>query len=176
VSRGDGDGRPSTRRWPRSHGDGTVTAAEADDDEFARIDAMSIPEWLDSRGPGWRRTSLIRRILERRLHSSEYGLEASEQSIFNLLYLIDYDAPDPFRVFGDSDERFHTHAGNDAFISGLAERLPPTQLVLEHRLVKVGRDGDAYVLTFLTTEDDEVTVTCEHVVFALRSRAYATSI
>jgi monoamine oxidase len=143
----------------------TVTAAEADDDEFARIDAMSIPEWLDSEA-GLAPEALIRRILEV-AYLEEYGLEASEQSIFNLLYLIDYDAPDPFRVFGDSDERFHTHAGNDAFISGLAERLPPTQLVLEHRLVKVGRDGDAYVLTFLTTEDDEVTVTCEHVVFAL---------
>jgi monoamine oxidase len=94
----------------------TVTAAEADDDEFARIDAMSIPEWLDSEA-GLAPEALIRRILEV-AYLEEYGLEASEQSIFNLLYLIDYDAPDPFRVFGDSDERFHTHAGNDAFISG----------------------------------------------------------
>ena len=45
-------------------------------------------------------------------YTTEYGLEIAEQSAWNLLMLIDTN-PDPFRIFGDSDERFHIRGGND---------------------------------------------------------------
>ena len=34
--------------------------------------------------------------------------------------------PDPFRIFGDSDERFHVRGGNDLCASTLAEALQAT--------------------------------------------------
>jgi monoamine oxidase len=140
----------------------TVTTAEADDAEFERVDAMSIPEWLETEA-GLADTSLIRRILEV-AYNIEYGLEADEQSVFNMLYLIDYDEPDPFRIFGDSDEVFHIHEGNDRIPTGLAEQLGSDRIALEHVLTRVAVTTDGrYELAF----ENDVTVTADHVVFAL---------
>lgn len=55
-------------------------------------------------------------------YTTEYGLETSRQSALNLLLLIDPE-PDPFRIFGESDERFRAHLGNDAITAELARRL-----------------------------------------------------
>ncbi|MEZ4365242.1 MAG: NAD(P)/FAD-dependent oxidoreductase [Kofleriaceae bacterium] len=141
----------------------TVTAAEADDAEFERVDALSIPAWLEQEA-GLAPTALIRRVLEL-AYEEEYGLPAAQQSVFNLLYLIDYDDADPFRIFGDSDERFHVHAGNDAITNALAQVLGD-QVVLDHALIRVARDGARYALTF-ETPAGEVDVVADHVVFAL---------
>jgi monoamine oxidase len=143
----------------------TVSTAEADDAEFARIDNMSIPEWLGGEA-GLPTTSLLRRILEL-AYTGEYGLEADDQSIFNMLYLIDYDTPDPFRIFGDSDERFHIHAGNDSIPTALAEELTPARIRLEHTLTGVVlREDNRYDLNF-DGPDGTVRLTATHVVFAL---------
>lgn len=138
-----------------------VTTAEADDAEFERIDAMTIPEWLETEA-GLAGDSLIRRILEL-AYTGEYGLEPDEQSIFNVLYLIDYADADPFRIFGDSDERFHVHEGNDAIPAGLAEALGGERIATEHVLTRVAARGDGlFDLQFGDTR-----VVAEHVVFAL---------
>ncbi|MCA9680183.1 MAG: FAD-dependent oxidoreductase, partial [Myxococcales bacterium] len=142
----------------------TVAAAEADDAEFARVDAMSIPAWLEGEA-GLAAGSQLRKILEI-TYTGEYGLEADEQSIFNLLYLIDYDTPDPFHIFGDSDERFHVHEGNDAVPAALAAALPDGVIRLDHALVRVVATGDGYDLSFRTGGGD-VAVAATHVVFAL---------
>jgi monoamine oxidase len=78
---------------------------------------MSIAEWLDREGVGgWFRTLLDVG------YTTEYGLEIDRQSALNFLLMIDPN-PDPFEIFGESDERFHVHAGNDAIPTALAERL-----------------------------------------------------
>jgi monoamine oxidase len=139
----------------------TVSTAEADDAEFERVDAMSIPEWLGGEA-GLPEDALIRRILER-AYTGEYGLEPDEQSIFNVLYLIDYETAEPFRIFGDSDERFHIHEGNDAIPTALADALGD-RVQLEHALAAVvALDDGRYELAF----DNGHTVVAAHVVFAL---------
>ncbi|HVV82765.1 MAG TPA: FAD-dependent oxidoreductase [Kofleriaceae bacterium] len=144
-----------------------ITASDGDDAasqaEFARIDAMSIPMWLMSEAglPG---QSMIRRLLEV-AYLEEYGLEADQQSAWNLLYLIDSMTPDPFRVFGDSDERFHIHQGSAAVPEGLAAALGDA-VVLNHALTKVVASGDAFTLTF-SSDGGDVTVDADHVVYAL---------
>ncbi|MEO8705987.1 MAG: FAD-dependent oxidoreductase, partial [Kofleriaceae bacterium] len=84
-----------------------LLASEGEDDasvaEFERIDAMSIPEWLSTEA-GLPASSVIKELLEV-AYREEYGLEVDEQSAWNMLFLIDSETPDPFRVFGDSDER-----------------------------------------------------------------------
>jgi monoamine oxidase len=116
----------------------TVMAAEADDAEFARIDAMSIPQWLETEA-GLPADDLLRQCIEI-AYVGEYGLEVDQQSIFNLLYLIDYTDPDPFRVYGDSDERYHIHAGSQAVTDGLAARLAGG-IQLGHVLTAVALEG-----------------------------------
>ncbi len=143
----------------------TVTIAEEDDDEFARIDAMSIPQWLEDEA-GLASSAQIRRILEV-AYNIEYGLEPDEQSVFNMLYLIDYETADPFRIFGDSDEVFHIHEGNDRIPAGLAELLGADRIRLEHSLDAVVATGDGLYELYFETAEGLARVVTEHVVFAL---------
>jgi monoamine oxidase len=144
----------------------TVTAAEADDAEFARIDAMSIPQWLEAEGLA--ADNVLRKCIEI-AYVGEYGLEVDQQSVFNLLYLIDYEAPDPFRIYGDSDEKFHVHAGSQAIPDGLAARISD-RIELEHVLTALALEGEMddtrYRLTF-EVGDETVEVRARHVVLAL---------
>jgi monoamine oxidase len=140
----------------------TVTAAEADDTLFEMIDNMSITEWLMSL-PG--DNALIRSILEN-AYTGEYGREADEQSIFNLLYLIDYEEVDPFRIYGDSDERFHLHEGSDSIPTRLAAEVMD-QIETGTKLVALAKNASGkYVLT-LERGSSRTDVEYEQVVLTL---------
>ena len=96
-------------------GDGSVTYREPNG--AAALDALSIREWLDRAGvSGW-----MRSLLEIG-YTTEYGLEADRQSALNFLLMID-PAPEPFRIYGESDERFHVRGGNDLVVGALARAL-----------------------------------------------------
>lgn len=135
-------------------------AREDDEEAFAAIDAQSITTWLEANGTD----PLLLTILYT-AYTAEYGLAASEQSAWNLLWLIDSETPDPFRVFGDSDERFHCRNGNDALVKGLATRLGDA-VRLDHRLAAVRADSGAFVLDFATAQGAS-TVTADYVVMTL---------
>jgi monoamine oxidase len=96
-----------------------VRRSERSSSAFAALDAMSVAEWIDS-------TGVATKDLKDLLHvayTEEFGLEADEQTVFNLLYMIDYERLSRFRVFGESDERFHIRGGNDRVTTALANRL-----------------------------------------------------
>ena len=133
------------------------------DAEYERVDALSIPEYL-AQDCGLSGDSILRALLEV-AYLEEYGLAPAQQSAWNLLYLIDSETPDPFHVFGDSDERYHIHQGNDALPKALADELGD-RVKLEHVLTKVAKDGETFVLTFAAPGGD-VEVRADHVVFAL---------
>lgn len=81
------------------------------------LDAMTLEEWLEraqARG-------FVRDLLDVG-YTTEYGLELGRQSALNLLLMIDPN-PDPFRIYGESDERFHVRGGNDRIVAALASRL-----------------------------------------------------
>ena len=92
------------------------------------LDRMSITQWLDSVGvSGW-----FRKLLDV-AYTTEYGLAPDRQSALNFLLMID-PTPDPFRIFGESDERFHVRGGNDLIVRALGDRLSnviETNTVLE---------------------------------------------
>src|SRR5690606_6169439 len=87
--------------------------------EFARIDELGLSAYLDSIAE---LDPVLRALLEV-AYVAEYGRELSEQSPWNLLWLIDAETVDPFRVYGDSDEAWHVRGGNDRISAGLAERI-----------------------------------------------------
>ncbi len=140
--------------------DAAIALGEQDDAEFERIDALSIPAYLEQEC-GLAAGSVIRELLEV-AYLEEYGLEVAEQSAWNLLYLIDAAEPEPFRVFGSSDERFHIHEGSDALTTAIAGGIEG-QIELDHRLTTVATDGDRFTLTF----DNGTVVTVDHVLYAL---------
>lgn len=142
-----------------------VEAADSDDAAYTTLDETPLDQWLDENVPPAQYPEL--HAILSTAYRGEYGLENNQQSALNLIYLIGADDPDPFRTFGDSDERFHTHTGNEAFTIKLAESVGTAQIKLEHELVSVAdADGGAFELTF-NSPDGEVKVTATRVVFAL---------
>ncbi|MES1993059.1 MAG: FAD-dependent oxidoreductase [Pseudomonadota bacterium] len=83
----------------------------------AALDRESLSDWFDRHSiSGWIRSLLAV------AYTTEMGLEPEQQSALNLLTFISAE-PDPFRVFGESDERFHVRGGNDLVIQELGRRL-----------------------------------------------------
>jgi monoamine oxidase len=141
-----------------------VEAADSDDAAFETLDNTTLKDWLDDNVPAGTYPELHAVLAAAYL--GEFGLENDEQSCLNLLYLFGYDSTDEFLIFGDSDERWHTHLGNDTFTTALWELLGDT-VQLDHALIRVedGEDG-TFLLTF-STGSGEVQVQVDHVVFAL---------
>ena len=122
------------------------------------LDRMTVVEWLDTTGvDGW-----IRSLIEV-AYTTEYGLEPEQQSSLNLLTML---SPDPFRIFGESDERFHAHEGNDRITQRLAERVADdieTGSVLE----SVREVGDHRYAVTLRRGGGTIEATSSHVVLAI---------
>jgi len=86
---------------------------------FRALDGISIAQWLDRNGvTGW-----LRDLIDV-AYTTEMGLEIEEQSALNLLTFIGTEDDDAFKVFGESDERFHVRGGNDLIPRTLADRMP----------------------------------------------------
>lgn len=100
------------------------------------LDRLSLAQWFDRNGvSGW-----MRDLLDV-AYTTEMGLECDQQSALNLLTFIDA-STEKFRLFGDSDERFHVRGGNDRVTSILADRMRDaieTGTVLE--ALRRGPDG-----------------------------------
>lgn len=98
----------------------------------AALDTMSISAWLDAQqSSGW-----LRALIEV-AYTTEMGLDCDEQSALNLIDFISTEL-DHFRIFGDSDERFHVRGGNDQVTSALATRLG-SAVETGHVLEAIGR-------------------------------------
>jgi monoamine oxidase len=139
-------------------GDGDISYARPQN--AAALDQLSISEWLTAaRVSGW-----FRSLLET-AYTTEYGLEAGNQSALNLLLLISPE-PEPFRIFGESDERFHVHGGNDRIVKALVSRIGAaidTGVVLE----AVDARSDGAVELSLRSGAHSYTLAAPHVVLAL---------
>jgi monoamine oxidase len=106
------------------------------------LDNESMSAWLDRNGAsGW-----LRALIEV-AYTTEMGLECEEQSALNFLTFID-PGTEAFRIFGESDERFHVRGGNDRIVQGLGAKLDDaieTGVVLE----ALRQDADGrHVLSF----------------------------
>lgn len=140
-----------------------VTAAveqgEESDAFFERVDNMSVDQWLANESSA---DPLLQKIINS-AYVSEYGLDIQEQSAWNMLYLIGADEPDPFRIYGVSDEIYHLREGSDAIATAMANRLS-RHIETEKALTKVVANADGrYTVSFARGDD----VTADHVVFAL---------
>ena len=106
------------------------------------LDNETLSHWLDRNGAsGWLRT------LIEVAYTCEMGLQCDQQSALNFLTFIDPDTT-KFKIFGESDERFHVRGGNDLIVHGLGAKLGDaihTGYVLE--ALSQGADG-LYTLSF----------------------------
>jgi monoamine oxidase len=137
--------------------------AESSAEALAELDRVSIAEWLDRQPEA---SPLIRSLLNV-AYLGEYGLPTEEQSLMNLLWLIDASDLDPFRIYGDSDERFHVQLGSESLAERLAAALPSGMVESGMRLVALEeRSNGQYRLTFERGKSRIERLT-SHVVLAL---------
>lgn len=139
-------------------GDNTVSYNAKNGGEA--LDRQSIAEWLAKAGvSGW-----FHDLLDVAF-TTEFGREIGEQSSLNFLTMIGTEAG-KFEVFGESDERFHIHGGNDQAPTELARRLDG-KIDTGARLVRIGERPDgSYELSF-ERGGSTLAVTAEHVVLAI---------
>lgn len=132
-------------------------------DGLAALDAMSVPEWLDSTeiGTGSRLGQLM---LANTV--SENGGDPSDQSALDLIVLCAFNQQDSIVPLPGDDERYHIIGGNDQIVSGMVSHLPDGFVQPGHHLVAVRRRGPAVVLVF-DTAGGTVEVVADLVVMAL---------
>jgi monoamine oxidase len=156
-----------------------VDAADSDDAAFEELDQTSLSDWLAEHVPEDSYPELHAVLTA--AYRGEFGLEPEEQSALNLVYLIGTDDT-TFAIFGESDERYHIHGGNDQITTLMAEDLRD-RVKLGHRLAQVALLGGKYELTFRAiaaadeasaggaggaeSSSDSVRAKADYVVFAL---------
>jgi monoamine oxidase len=128
------------------------------------LDQLSIIDWINLNVPGGR-YSRLGRLLDV-AYNIEYGAECEEQSALSMLYLLGYNSPGQFTLFGASNEKYHVRGGNDRIVSTLAHVLAG-QIVTGTALVAARRTAaGGYVLTFQSGAQVQEVV-ADKVVFAL---------
>ncbi|HVY32619.1 MAG TPA: NAD(P)/FAD-dependent oxidoreductase [Polyangiaceae bacterium] len=146
-----------------------VAAADNEDDDtaFNELDRSALSDWLAENVPPETYPEL--HAILTCAYRGEFGLETERQSALNLLYLIGSDEPDPFRIFGESDERYHAREGSDAFATRLAAKLNDGVLSLNLKLTALsGGDDRGYKLLLTDTKSGSKSeVHADHVVLAL---------
>jgi monoamine oxidase len=141
-----------------------MTQADDDEEKFAAFDNTRLSDFLDEYVPQASYAELHAVLTS--AYRGEFGLECEQQSALNLVYLIGSDDPDPFRIFGESDERYHVHGGSDLLTSALADK------ICEHvstgqKLVAIEKLSGRYRLTLRNGDGVEEQLDFGRVVFAL---------
>jgi monoamine oxidase len=130
----------------------------------ARLDAMSVPEWLDSTPIG---ASSRFGKLTMADTVTENGGDPGEQSALDLIELLSANPRSSLLPLPGDDERFHIVGGNDQLVSGMIGELPSGTVQHGQELVAIRANADRSItLSFqsgLTTGD----VTADWVVLAL---------
>ena len=154
--------------WKKVHRDlseaGYPTLYNKSTPRGRQLDQMSIIDWINDTVPGGR-YSRLGQLLDVG-YNIEYGAECETQSALSLLYLLGYNSPGQFNLFGASNEKYHVRGGNDRIVSTLAAVLG-SQIVVGTALIAARRTaGGGYVLTFQSGAQT-YDVTADKVVFAL---------
>jgi monoamine oxidase len=128
------------------------------------LDHMSIYDYIERYVPGGHRSQLG--ALLDVAYNIEYGAETRVQSSLNMLYLIGFSKPNTFTIFGESDEKFHIHGGNDQVPTILASRLA-AQITANTALVAIKQRPDNGFKLTLQNGAGAFDRVYDHVVLAL---------
>jgi monoamine oxidase len=143
--------------WAKIHSDVSAASYPTTFDSFtergAKLDQLSIIDWIEDSVPDGMR-SRLGQLLDV-AYTIEYGADSAVQSSLNLLYLLGYQGPGQFRVFGKSNEKYHVRGGNDQIATRLRDLLSG-QITLNAELVDVKAAGGGYSLTFKTASGRSV--------------------
>lgn len=113
-----------------------------------RLDQISLAQYLQEKQRQGISADFTRLIDV--MYLGMYGLECEEQSVYNLLMLIDIDSEE-LAIYGDSDESRRVRGGNSRLVEALEQAVRKrTPIELGHKLVRMRDDGSAFTLDFAT--------------------------
>lgn len=131
-----------------------------------RFDHLSAYEWIERFVTGGH-ASPVGRLLDI-MCSGYYGLDTSEQSALNLIYMFaPRDLAQGATSGGPQLESCKIRGGNEQLPQAIARSLPEGCLHLRHRLVAIERLGLREVALTFATPSGPREVRCEHVILAL---------
>ncbi len=130
----------------------------------ARLDRMSVPEWLDSTeiGSGSRFGKLMMADTV-----TENGGDPDDQSALDLIVLLTGNPRSSLYPLPGDDERYTIVGGNDQLVSGMIEALPVDAVRHDHALVAIREDGDGTVALVFDVAGKSVVKPADLVVLAL---------
>jgi monoamine oxidase len=130
----------------------------------ARLDRMSVPEWLDSTeiGSGSRFGKLLMADTV-----TENGGDPGDQSAQDLTYLLTGNPRSSLAPLPGDDERFHIVGGNDQLVSRMMGQLPPETVRHDHVLVAIRQRADRAIRLVFDVSGKSVEKTADLVVLAL---------
>lgn len=130
----------------------------------ARLDRMSVPEWLDSTeiGSGSRFGKLMMADTV-----TENGGDPGDQSALDLIVLLTGNPRSSLYPLPGDDERFTIVGGNDQLVSGMIGALPPGTVRHEHILVAIREHADGTIGLVFDVSGRSVERTADVVVLAL---------
>jgi monoamine oxidase len=130
----------------------------------ARLDRMSVPEWLDSTeiGSGSRFGKLM---LANAV--TENGGDPGDLSAQDLIYLLIGNPRSSLSPLPGDDERFHIIGGNDQLVTRMLGQLPPRTVRYDHVLVAIRERADRTIRLVFDVSGQSVETTADLVVLAL---------
>jgi monoamine oxidase len=130
----------------------------------ARLDSMSVPEWLESTEIG--SSSRLGKLLLANT-VTENGGDPSEQSALDLIEITVKSPRRLLNLLPRDDERFHVVGGNDQMVSGMIAELPPGTVQHGYTLVAMRENADLTSTLSFDTGASTVEITADLVVLAL---------
>ena len=97
--------------------------------------------------------------------TTEFGLDIDRQSALNLLTMIS-PTPEPFHIFGESDERYHVRGGSDRIPAALAKALGD-RIELNSTLQRIRRRADGLLECTFSRGNATISAAAEHVIVAI---------
>jgi monoamine oxidase len=130
----------------------------------ARLDRMSVPEWLDSTeiGSGSRFGKLMMANTV-----TENGGDPDDQSAQDLIYLLTGNPRSSLSPLPGDDERFHIVGGNDQLVTRMIGALAPGTVRHDHVLVAIRERVDHTIRLVFDVSGRSVEATADLVVLAL---------
>jgi monoamine oxidase len=130
----------------------------------ARLDRMSVPEWLDSTeiGAGSRFGKLMMADTV-----TENGGDPDDQSALDLIVLLTGNPRSSLYPLPGDDERYTIVGGNDQLVSGLIAELPPGTVRHDHALIAIREHSDQTIGLVFDVAGRSVEKAADLVVLAL---------
>lgn len=130
----------------------------------ARVDRMSVPEWLDSTEIGTH--SRFGKLMMADT-VSENGGDPDDQSALDLIVLLTGNPRSSLYPLPGDDERYTIVGGNDQLVSGMIGELPAGRVVHNHALVAIREHADRSIGLVFDVSGKCVERTADLVVLAL---------